>query len=194
MALLLRKLSVAAACAVVIASGNSAQAANVVTKVVDYGAVGLPFSQTYGTTFSAPQAPGDVFYEDYAFTIAAGSFNSVTANFNLDDFLAITGLQARLYAGLPGVVGAAPSGASTIVQGWSTAISSPGAGGTINVINQTSLGAGSYVLEVRGTVTGTAGGSYSGLLNVTPVPEAEGIALALAGFAMLGLVRARRKS
>lgn len=192
MAHLLRKLSIAAACAVVIASGNSAQAADIVTKVVDYGSVDLPFSRIYGTTFNAPQALGDVFFENYAFTIADGSFNSVTANFNLANFLSISNVQARLFAGAPGVVGSAPVSAPTIVQAWSSPVS--GGLGTINVIDRTSLSAGSYVLEVRGTVTGSSGGSYSGLLNVTPVPEADGIALALAGFGVLGFVRARRKS
>lgn len=186
-----RTLSAAAVCAVVIAGSSAAHAANTVTKVVDYGMVGLPFSQTYGTTFTAPQAPGDVFYEDYAFTIPAGSFNSVTVDFDLGNFLSISNVQAGLFAGAPGVVGGAPAGGANVVA-WTTPVSS--GFGTVNMINQTSLAAGSYVLEIRGTVTGSAGGSYSGLLNVSPVPEADGIALALAGFGALAFVRARRKS
>lgn len=186
-----RTLSAAAVCAVFAAAGGAAHATDTVTKVVDYGTVALPFSQSYGSTFTLPQATGDRFYEDYAFTIPVGSFNSITADFNLGSFLSIADVQARLYAGAPGVVGAAPLTGVTIVQSWSTPIS--GGAGTLNVIDPTPLSSGSYVLEIRGTVTGSSGGSYSGLLNISPVPEADGLVMALAGLGFLGVAGLRRK-
>ena len=186
-----RTLSAAAVCAVLVAAGGAAQAANIVTKSVDFGSVALPFSQTYGTTFTAAQAPTDTFYEDYGFTIPAGSFNSITANFDLGTFLTIAGVQARLYQGALGTVGSAPVSGVTVLQAWSSSVG--GGSGTLNVINQTSLPAGSYVLEIRGQVTGTSGGSYSGLLNVSPVPEADGLVMAFAGLGFLGVAGLRRK-
>ena len=54
-------------------------------------------------------------------------------------------------------------------------------------------GTGSYTLEVRGKVTGTNGGSYAGVMNLAPVPEASNVALMLAGFGVFGIVAARRR-
>jgi hypothetical protein len=56
------------------------------------------------------------------------------------------------------------------------------------------LPAGSYVLEFGGHITGSAGGSYAGVLNVgsvAAVPEPAGLLLALAGLAFLGLAGQR---
>ena len=48
------------------------------------------------------------------------------------------------------------------------------------------LAAGTYVLEVRGMATGTSGGSYSGTLNVAPVPLPATLPLLLSGLGLLG--------
>ena len=44
-----------------------------------------------------------------------------------------------------------------------------------------------------GHVNGTNGGSYSGVMNLAPVPEASTMALMLAGLAGIGLVLRRRQ-
>jgi hypothetical protein len=48
------------------------------------------------------------------------------------------------------------------------------------------------VLEVRGDVTGTSGGSYAGTLNLQPVPLPAAAWLLISGFAgLVPLVRRR---
>lgn len=55
-----------------------------------------------------------------------------------------------------------------------------------------SLSAGSYSLAITATTTSVVA-LYSGAISVTPVPEAETYALALAGLGVVGLVATRRK-
>ena len=120
--------------------------------------------------------------------------DSLTSTINLGDVAAIDDLQVRLYS----VVGNpvlpvlnAPSG--NVIDAWSTAINfSPGMTGTIDVIPWTTLTAGTYVLEVRGNVTGSAGGSYSGVLNLSPVPLPAALPLLLSGLGFLGAAVRRR--
>lgn len=57
------------------------------------------------------------------------------------------------------------------------------------------LGAGDYYYEVSGAGTGSLGGFYtlsSTLLPVTPVPEADSLAMMLAGLGVLGFLGRRR--
>ena len=61
------------------------------------------------------------------------------------------------------------------------------------VISPITLSAGNYVLEVRGDVVGTAGGSYAGVLNISPIPEPGEWVLMLIGLGMIGFVAVRRK-
>lgn len=61
------------------------------------------------------------------------------------------------------------------------------------VITPISLAANTYTLEVRGSVDGTFGGAYAGVLDIAPVPEPGGYALMLAGLALIGGIVARRR-
>lgn len=76
----------------------------------------------------------------------------------------------------------------SLVQKWSQSQNNPNpvatGSGTFNMIN-TGLSAGTYTLEVRGQVTGTAGGSYAGVINAAVVPEPSTYLLLALG---LGLV------
>lgn len=174
-----------------------ANAADIVTKVVDYGTLALPYSTNYGNTFtpSSGLALGDVFHDEYAFSIANGSFSSITATFNVANVLQISGLQVNLYAGAPwqGATPATLSAADLAQQANNTLANGTGSNSVLT-INPMTLGAGNYVLEIQGSVTGTAGGSYAGVFNVTPVPEPWGGGLALAGLAGLALIKRRRIS
>lgn len=132
------------------------------------------------------------FYDDFVFTVASSSANSITSTIDFGDLLGISNLQVRLYnaagqASLP-VVGAPVGG---VIDAWSSAISYGGGAGTVSVLPVTVLNAGTYVLEVRGSITGTAGGSYAGSLNVAPVPVPAGIWMF--GSAMASLFAARRR-
>jgi hypothetical protein len=136
-------------------------------------------------------APGFGFYEDYVFTIGAGAVDSITSTIALGNISSIGNLEVRLYNAasnttLP-VLGT-PNG--SVIDAWSTSNNSPSY--TIDVLPTTTLDAGTYVLEVRGLVTGTSTGSYSGTLNVTPVPLAPALPLMLSALGGLGLLARRR--
>lgn len=193
------KLQLQAVCAVLALAGlfaNAAQAANVQTKAVDLGALSVPTNLSYGNSFSAASglAAGDVFYDDYAFSVAAGGFSTVTASIDLGSVLSIQGLQARLYQGTLAdisIVGSTPSGG--LVQPWSDAgLIVAGGTGSVSVINGQSLAAGNYVLEIRGQATGSEGGFYAGGLSVaSAVPEPAPALLLGAG--VLFVLRQRRQ-
>jgi hypothetical protein len=156
----------------------------------------VPGSYTYGNTFaggvgsSLVGATTSGFFDDYVFTISGAAANSVTSTINLGDTLAINGLQVALFDYTAGQ--SVPISGPALVTGWSQAFDSNGVGTTISVISPTTLAPGSYALEVRGTVAGTAGGSYSGTLNLAPVPLPPGLPLFVTGLGALGFWGRRR--
>jgi len=165
-------------------------------------ALSVPGSSVYGDTFNAPTtsisgspSPGYGFYDDFLFTIGTGAAtDSITSTINLGSLLDITDLQVRLYntAGNPTlpVLGTPAGGA---ISAWSTAESyAPGETGTVSVLS-TTVGPGTYVLEIRGNVTGSSGGSYSGTLNLAPVPVPATLPLLLSGIAFVGGFLRRRR-
>lgn len=108
-------------------------------------------------------------------------------------------MQAALFSVVPGesvpLFGTTLPAGSTDLTGWSSPLGS-GVSGTISVIPATQLAAGTYALEIRGTVTGTAGGSYSGELNLatTPVPLPASLWLMLSGLGGLGALSMKRRA
>lgn len=151
------------------------------------------FSGGFSHTFSA-NSVGD-FTDKYYFVVEK-SFNgsaSVTSNFTINgpklSDLSITGFNLVLYEGgsiintSVGINDNAPlPPATTANDHWS--------------IHATSLLAGDYYIEVKGTVIGTGIVTYSGEisgLNVSAVPEPETYGMMLGGLALLGVV-ARRKA
>jgi hypothetical protein len=158
----------------------------------------VPGSYTYGDTFGAgvggsatSTANPAGFYDDFVFTIAGGSADSVTSTINLGNVLEIDGLQAALFSYTPGQ--AVPVAGSPLANGWSVPFNSGPTSGTIAVIAPTTLNAGTYVLEIAGTVSGSAGGSYSGTLNLAPVPLPGGLPLLLSGMAGLAMLGRRHR-
>jgi hypothetical protein len=163
----------------------------------------VPGSSTYGHTFIAPTTaiPGSPsgygFYDDFVFTIAGATTNSVTSTIDFSGLLEITNLQVRLFNASGNVfpVLASPAGCPgmgcTLINAWSSPISYGPTTGTVAVLPGSLLGAGTYVLEVRGKVVGAAGGSYSGVLNLAPVPVPA--AAWLFGSGVVGLLATRRR-
>ncbi len=157
-----------------------------------------PPGVNYGNTFTTDQSgaligTGFGFYDDIIFTVSGVNASSVTSTIDLGNLVQISGLQVRLfnYAGnttLP-VFGSPAGGA---IDAWSTPISSGPVSGTISVIPTTLLNPGTYVLEIRGTATGSLGGNYSGVLNLAPVPLPAGLPLLLSGLSALGFGLRRR--
>lgn len=162
----------------------------------------VPGSSTYGHTFTAPTTtiPGSPgagygFYDDFVFTISSASANSITSTIDFSGLLQINNLQVRLYNASGNVfpVLSAPAGCPgvgcSLIDAWSSPVNYGPTTGTVSVLPTTSLSAGTYVLEVRGNVVGAAGGGYSGVLNLVPVPAAAW----LFGSGVLGLAAARRR-
>jgi hypothetical protein len=149
----------------------------------------LPGSVTYSNSFSA-MANGTTFYDDYYFTIPTGMISSVTSSVSLSTILGLGNIQARLYAGNSHITG--PAG-PFLVKAWgSVANFDPNTSVSTVVLNSTALTAGTYTLQIKGTVTGTAGGSYAGILNVAEVPEPETYGMLLIGLGLLGFVAHRK--
>lgn len=181
-------------------TGNPGGAGGITTYSLSSG------TYAYSQSFNQPLTPftpagsthSYAFYTDYVFTVAPNSLDSLTSSVNLGTTLAVNGLQARLY---DYVVGAtqnltlpAFSPTGTILDAWSTAVNlAPGLTADTAVIQPTTLAAGTYVLEIRASTVGASGGSYSGSLNLTPVPLPAALPLLLSGLGGFGLLARRRK-
>lgn len=155
------------------------------------GPLSVPGTYTYADSFNAPTPVGSPFYDDYTFTVPVADFDTIAATINLGSFFDIVNLSARLYSGS----GPFASGVTPLLQAWSTPFNAGPASGQVVVINPIALGAGTYTLELRGNVTGLAGGSYSGSLNLTPaspVPEPSSKVAILAGLGLLGVQLSRK--
>ena len=70
--------------------------------------------------------------------------------------------------------------------------SSDGAPETWALLSPVTLGNGTHSINVMGTLLGPSG-SYSGTINVQPVPEAKTWAMMLLGFGAMGLAIRRRR-
>lgn len=158
----------------------------------------LPVTGLYGDTYNAPQTdlaqtPGFSFYDDFVFTVSTATADSVTSEINLNK-LSLTNLQERVYS----ITGNSPLPVLGTPQGfatpWTTSVpfTAGPETGMFTVMDPTTLTAGTYVLEIRGEVTGANGGSYTGQLNLSPVPLPPALPLVLSGLGLLGgLMRER---
>ena len=160
-----------------------------------------PGNYTYQDSWTAPQSSvvagtTSGFYDDFVFTVSAGQVDSISSSITLGNMLGISGMQVRLYD--YNANGQAAPLLTTPVPGsafdaWSSTVAFPGGTSTVNVLPTTTLAAGTYAIEVRGTVTGSAGGNYTGSLNVTPVPLPAALPALLSGMGVLAAYRRRRR-
>lgn len=149
----------------------------------DLGAQMAPAILNVGDTFNTPQ---NQFTDDFIFSIPAASVYSVTSTFSMANIFDIANLQSSLYSGTPDT--------GVLVEGGVVnQVSGPGFSGTIVVIDPITLQSGNYFLQVSGDVTGTSGGSYTGVMNISAVPEAKEWALLLSGLGLIGFIAARRR-
>lgn len=155
----------------------------------------------YGNGFTSAQTAnfGNTtygFYDDYIITIGAGQVDSITSSINLGTSSGISGLSIRLYDYVANGSAApllfTPKIGTAFDASNTTIPVAPGTTATYSVLSPTTLDAGTYVVEVRGTATGTAGGAYSGTLNLAPVPLPAALPLLLSGCALFGTLRRRK--
>jgi PEP-CTERM motif len=135
------------------------------------------------------------FYDDYLFSLPAGTGGTLTASavsISFGNLFGIHNLQARLYE-VPDT-GLTTGRPATLISAWSTPTNVGGSTLTVSSFeNPVNLVQGAtYALEIRGEVFGTTA-SYGGNLNIAAVPEAETWSLALFGVGIAGLVSQRRR-
>jgi hypothetical protein len=161
----------------------------------------IPGNYSYQDSWAAPQSTvvaGTTygFYDDFVFTIGAGRVDSVSSSITLGNMLGISGMQVRLYD--YNANGQAAPLLGTPVPGsafdaWSSTVSFPGGTTTVDVLPTTTLAAGTYAIEVRGTATGQDGGNYTGSLNVAPVPLPSAVYGLLSGLGLFAAGELRRR-
>jgi hypothetical protein len=166
----------------------------------------LPATDTFGNSFGCQACSSSVlvtggnasntfnFYDDFEFTVAASTIDSVSSTINLQNLLQVDNLQMRVYTAAGNSLLPVLGPVSGLQAGWSTPVNFTvgSESGEISALSDVMLGAGTYVLEVRGDVVGTSGGSYSGNLNLSPVPLPAALPLLFSGLGLLGgLIRKR---
>ncbi len=164
-----------------------------------------PGTYNYGDSFSSdppdltgiPNLSGGVtynFYDDFFIQVPTASVDTLTSSINLDGVIGLTNLDARIYSltsNPGGLVLGVPSGGAT--EGWGNTVNyADGVSQATQVIGPVTLGAGDYVLEIRAQ-TDSEGGSYAGVINLTPVPLPASLPLLLSGLTALGIALRRRR-
>jgi len=194
----LHRLSIAVALVSAVWSGSGDAAPPVGPS--DLGPLTLPYTTAFGNTFGDPSGfpvalpptgpwsstPFN-FADSYTFSFGPpSSVSAFVATINLGDVLGIANFQAAVFPGIPLAAGSHIGSSGTTSgavggMGWTTS-------GSVITLTDPSLAGGQYTLEIRGLVTGTAGGSYSGVLNVSAVPEVSPLVMMIAGLAMVAAV------
>lgn len=138
------------------------------------------------------------FVDSYVIDVPNSISSAFIFSLSLSSTTGLQNLSARLYqysVPPPGVQnltigGIGPPSNGGVIDAWS-----PSSNGAIasTSLPQSNLNAGEYVLQVTGLETGGISGSYSGQLDITPVPLPAALPLLCGGLAALGFgVRRRR--
>jgi hypothetical protein len=140
----------------------------------------------------ASQGPESIgFIDSYVFAVPNATVNSFVFSLNLSSALGLDDLTARLYQYNPGnnqnlTIGGAGTVTTDLIDNWSMSNNPVGGSSLASTgLPVSGLRAGEYVLEIAGLETGSTSGSYSGQLNVSPVPLPGTLLLLLGGLAVL---------
>lgn len=159
----------------------------------------VPGTYIFGDSFSSnqssltPLATSSVgaytFMDSYRFSIAAGAGgDTLVTSLSLGSIVSMTNLQFRLYevaSSTTAPVIPGPPAGSKVITLWNGQ-SGVDTSGTDITKSFSGLQAGTYILDVAGIASGSAGGSYVGTANLEPVPLPGAVWLMLSGLGVLG--------
>lgn len=139
----------------------------------------------YGSSFAGVNMKNKTFSDTFNFTLPAST--------NVDSGLqsVSTTIKKITTAGINFSLFDLYKGSTLLLAGN---VGSFGTQSLANLSFEGPLTAGLYSLKVEGIFSGTSGGSYSGNLNVSPVPEPASWGMMAIGLAGVGFMAARRKS
>jgi len=144
------------------------------------------YSFGFSNTFTGDDYQG-VFSDNFEVLVGTSfdSGASVTANYTSTQDLTLSSFNLLLQN--------ADGSVSTVATGTNL---TPGQKLDVWSFNTSNFAAGDYLLQVTGTVVGTAGGSYGGSINITPtsaVPEPATYGMLLGGLGLIGFAARRKK-
>lgn len=169
-----------------------------VVQSTDFGTLTLPYTNGFSWALTAPSgaAGSDGFFlSDYGFSISGpASFSAAVLSFDLGATLQLSDLSLTLLRGTAWSGALSTTLSAADIADRDARVLTTGFGNPVTqTLSAYALDAGNYVVEVRGRVTGTGGGSFGGVLNVSAVPEPDSGVLALAGFGLLAWVARRTR-
>jgi len=136
------------------------------------------------------------FLDSYIINVPSAMANSSVFSLNLSSQLGLSDLTMRLYdyssANGYQVNSTGSVSSAQLIDNWS--LSTNGSPVSSSILNIGTLQAGEYVLEVGGLETGSVSGTYSGQLNLTPVPLPAAAWLMVSGIGAFSAFRRRRTS
>jgi hypothetical protein len=164
---------------------SSIASAATFSKTVDLGTLSTANIGSTYTIGSDGLALGDSFIDTYLFDIANDYAFTVgtTVSINIGNLYKLDNLAAHFFRASNDLI----SNAFTLTSTTNNGIQ------VDSLYLDTTLPSGNdYKFVVSGTVNGTVGGSYGGVLQATPIPEADSYLLMLAGLGIVGIAIRRR--